>query len=312
MSLSKGANLSSSFISVDETVPNCLTRALSYLRRHEFPQAEMEFREAVLSAAQHGDIRGLMLLHKHIAKMWLKVYSVRRALSHLKQVKYFADVLHLPSEKMKALKGIGVCYQLVRKYDTALTYFKRMLELAWYHDNISMELEAYDCMGKQYYYLGRMDKAAYYNQRVWNGLTERKDSGTRILSRHIVDTRRKKKLSQYSEDVMRENMTAESHLSSDISEGELPSPMSSSDSVRSFAFLPHSLDSLATARLPATTRPAPLHPSPSVPYLKSSRAGVRPYVLISHLSLNRSLKNYQCLKDAKKIKIKKFRENAGG
>lgn len=304
-------NRSSSLISVDETVPNCLTRALGFLRQHDFPPAEAEFSQAVQAAAQHGDIRGLLLLHKHIAKMWLKVYSVRRALDHLKQVKYVADVLQLPVEKMKACKGIGICYQLVRKYDTALMCFKRLLELAWYHDNIDMELQAYDCIGKQYYYLGMMDKAAYYNQRVWNGLTERKDSGARQLSKHMVETRRKKQ-HWYPEDALRVALDAESHVSSDISEGELPSPMSSTTNTRSFAFLPHSLEPATHRPSPATTRLPPLHstrPSPLIdtPYLKNSRAGLRPFIQISHLSLNRSLKNYQCLKDAKKIKIKKYR-----
>lgn len=305
---------SSSLISVDETVPNCLTRALSFLRQHEFPAAESEFAQAVQAAAQHGDIRGLLLLHKHIAKMWLKVYSVRRALTHWKQVKYVADVLQLPAEKMKAYKGIGVCYQLVRKYDSALMYFKRLLELAWYHENIDMELQAYDCMGKQYYYLGRMDKAAYYNERVWNGLTEKKDSGARLLSKHKVETRRKKQ-HWYPEDAQRVALDAESHVSSDISEADLPSPMSSFASTRSFAFLPHSLDPVAIRPAPATTRLPPLRshrpaaPLPDFPYLKSSRAALRPFIMLSHLSLNRSLKNYQCLKDAKKIKIKKYRVN---
>jgi len=311
LSLKEALKRSSSLISVDETVPNCLTRALGFLRQHEFPAAESEFAQAVQSAAQHGDIRGLLLLHKHIAKMWLKVYSVRRALAHLKQVKYVADVLHQPVDKMKAYKGIGMCYQLVRKYDTALIYFKRLLELAWCHDNIDMELQAYDCMGKQYYYLGRMDKAAYYNQRVWNGLTERKDSAARLLSKHMVESRRKKQHWHF-EDAQRVALNAESHVSSDISEGELPSPMSSSTSTRSFAFLPHSLDPDSPRPAPATTRLPPLHSRrpallPSLSYLKSSRAALRPFIMLSHLSLNRSLKNYQCLKDAKKIKIKRYR-----
>ena len=37
-----------------------------------------------------------------------------------------------------------------------------------------MEIEAYDNIGLQYYYLGNMNKASYYHNRMMNGLIERK------------------------------------------------------------------------------------------------------------------------------------------
>ena len=46
---------------------------------------------------------------------------------------------------------------------------------------------AYDCLGLQYYYLGDMDRAAYYHDRCLRGKLESKKSFVRSVSQRGLD-----------------------------------------------------------------------------------------------------------------------------
>ena len=57
------------------------------------------------------------------------------------------------------------------------------------NDNMN-ELEAYDSIGMQYYYLRNIDKAMYYHNRMMNGIlesnTEEKQDNIESLSRVLL------------------------------------------------------------------------------------------------------------------------------
>lgn len=227
-------------------------------------------------------------MHGIMAQAWLRACSVPRTLPHLRSLKSYADQAGKPLEKMSAYRDMGVCYQLVRKYETALVYFKKLLELAWVEDNMEMELCAYDNIGKQYYYMGHLDKAAYYSNRAWRGIVEPRDSPARVLARNAFEARHKSHASDQIRTISRN--------SSDLSGSELPSPISNSSTANLLSNLPHksSVDHLP--------------PLPKKPV--RTEQDLAPFVLISHLSLNRSLKNYQCLKDSRKVKVREGHHKA--
>ena len=274
------------------------------IQARDFKSAEEEFATAVSTCEEEEDPKALLKLHKSIAKMWMHVYSVPRALVHLKKMKGFADQTQQSIEKMKEYRDLGTCYQLVRKYETALVYFKKLLELAWYVDNIEMELSAYDNIGKQYYYLGLMDKAMYYNNRAWRGIVELKNSPARVLARNAFEARRKPKLHLSSDNT---SLRPKSGNSSDLSNSELPSPINNSSTTNALSQLPYQSEqqqvSLPPLRRHGRTKLNQTQPINLEPEVSS-------YVLMSHLSLNRSLKNYQCLKDSRKVKVRETKKKA--
>jgi len=60
----------------------------------------------------------------------------------------------------------------MENHDQALYYLKKQLQLAWYLHSDLNELEAYDSMGIEYYYLGNINKACFYHNRMMAGVME--------------------------------------------------------------------------------------------------------------------------------------------
>jgi len=51
-----------------------------------------------------------------------------------------------------------------------------MLQLAWVKNNFNAEMEAYDALAVQYYYLADLDRANYFHDRSMKGIREKEDS----------------------------------------------------------------------------------------------------------------------------------------
>jgi hypothetical protein len=56
-----------------------------------------------------------------------------------------------------------------------------MLNIAWFLNNVDMELKAYDWIGIQYYYLGNLEKAKFYHNKMIDGEYEKADSDLKKL-----------------------------------------------------------------------------------------------------------------------------------
>lgn len=61
-----------------------------------------------------------------------------------------------------------------------------MLYLAWYHDNYVAEMQAYQGISLNYFYLGQLKKAKHYNERVLRGKSENQNSIVRSTAVSIV------------------------------------------------------------------------------------------------------------------------------
>lgn len=57
---------------------------------------------------------------------------------------------------------MGIIYQFLGS-SKALKCFKKMLQLAWVADNIQEEMNAYDALAIQYYYMGDTERSHYFH-----------------------------------------------------------------------------------------------------------------------------------------------------
>ena len=60
-----------------------------------------------------------------------------------KKLKNFCEVRKCFNQKMYIYKQLAYVYQLQRSNQKALNCYKRMLYLAWYHDNYVAEIQSY-------------------------------------------------------------------------------------------------------------------------------------------------------------------------
>lgn len=58
-----------------------------------------------------------------------------------------------PEDKKAALKGLARCYQETKDYRFGVRCFKKLLGIAWYTNDVDSEIEAYEGLGRQYFYL---------------------------------------------------------------------------------------------------------------------------------------------------------------
>jgi len=58
------------------------------------------------------------------------------------------------------------------------------LQLAWFTQNIDMEMSAYDNLAIQYFYLGELERSKYYNDRMCRGKFESNFSMVKKMSQN--------------------------------------------------------------------------------------------------------------------------------
>lgn len=99
----------------------------------------------------------------------------------LKQCKRLADCEQFYAVKMKAYKGLGQAFLNVRA-NLALLYLTKYLMSAWKLDDGSCELQAYDLLGKYYFYVGDAQKALLFHQKMAKGHHEHDRSALKRLA----------------------------------------------------------------------------------------------------------------------------------
>ena len=60
----------------------------------------------------------------------------------------------------------------MRYHELAVDYFKCQLSLAWERKDEKGELRSYDNLSTEYYYVGNIEKATLYHERVLRGRIE--------------------------------------------------------------------------------------------------------------------------------------------
>ncbi len=86
----------------------------------------------------------------------------------------------------QAYECMARCYIRLRRFQLALVVSKLQLVVGWRARDKEIELRAYDNIGMAYYYLGDLDAAQYYHNRMADGVTEAANSPW-LRSAHIRD-----------------------------------------------------------------------------------------------------------------------------
>jgi len=115
--------------------------------------------------------------------------NLSKTVQLIKLYKSMATVFHDYSRKIDSYKWLALIYQEHQKTDLAIMYLKKMLRLALAVGNKDKELVAYDLLGIQYYYLGNLEVASYFHQKMALGETEPDNSPQRNVAKgHLAST----------------------------------------------------------------------------------------------------------------------------
>ena len=103
--------------------------------------------------------------------------------------------------KLVAYHYIGLCLHNMNIHDIALKCFQKQLLLSWYLftkftrelKNIDMEFNSYENIGMEYFYMGNLNSAIYYHNKMIKGKKEPLDSNLRMLA-HKFQLKYNKKL----------------------------------------------------------------------------------------------------------------------
>jgi hypothetical protein len=88
---------------------------------------------------------------------------------------------------------MGKTYQHMLEFQNAIKCFKKQLQLAWLIGGTigeESEMQAYEGLSLQYFYLGDTEKCQYYNDRMMKGKFEAKFSILRKMYTRIHNIKR--------------------------------------------------------------------------------------------------------------------------
>ncbi|KAL4490232.1 hypothetical protein ABPG72_004271 [Tetrahymena utriculariae] len=122
-----------------------------------------------------------ILCSKAYAKISKLNKNYTRSIELYKTCKNCSEIPNLFNYKLSCYKNLGYCFSRLKMYDFAMHYFCKMLRIAWYQSDQDAELKAYDLIGIQYYYQGKLEIAQYYHNKMIQGEYEKHDSNLRRL-----------------------------------------------------------------------------------------------------------------------------------
>jgi len=115
--------------------------------------------------------------------------NLPKTIQLIKLYKSMTTIFHDYNRKIDSYKWLALVYQEHQKTDLAIMYLKKMLRLALAVGNKDKELVAYDLLGIQYYYLGNLEVASYFHQKMALGETEPDNSPQRNVAKgHLAST----------------------------------------------------------------------------------------------------------------------------
>ena len=111
------------------------------------------------------------------------------------QVKIYAMLPIQRRALMKSYQGATKVMIRMGRYSVAMGKAKRALELAFALKDVKTELTIYDLMGKIFFYLGNMNKAKYFHERLMKNIPEPEDSPIkRMFLKRLENRNRRLKL----------------------------------------------------------------------------------------------------------------------
>ena len=205
-------------------------------------------------------------------------------------------------------------FQDIQNYRISVFYYVKMLQTAWLLNNREKELEAYDFLGIQYYYLGELANAQYYHNKLRIGRNEDSESDLRrlgiekIIAKIHEKQRHKNFFRSDGIKTIEQELTSSSNPASE-DEFELPEPLKhhigeNSDSARKelstwksrrvFPVFKKYSHSQGNPNLqPKLHSRSHYDPSKMQKATESYSYPPKPILFLSHFSPNRFLQNFQ-------------------
>lgn len=98
---------------------------------------------------------------------------------------------------MKSAEWLGKTCSMIKMYHEAVSHFTLMLHLAWILNNKKYENRAYDYLGLQHFYLGEIQVAKKYHQKMIEGQFEGQNSEMIVLTRDLYTKKESEKKHYY-------------------------------------------------------------------------------------------------------------------
>jgi tetratricopeptide (TPR) repeat protein len=291
-----------------QLITRCINAAQQCTIDKDKEGAVSAWNDVVTICKASGDGARLIWAYAHMGEIYMHFNDIRNAIRQYEIEKNLAEQHQLYELKMQAYRRLGKCHQLLRNYKEALICFKKMLELAWETNSLKDELLAYDFIAMQYFYLGDVERSAYYHDRMSAGKYEAKNSPSRALAKATLAQRRKNRLAMPSESAKDKSSISASgggkyrgernFLNASFVElTELPSPRASSGFSKTVRIMPFTIPPEEQREVRRTEHTSSMPSLRRMPTVRSTAKtqrqapGVKPFVLLSHLSPNRSINN---------------------
>ena len=130
---------------------------------------------------------------------------------------------------------IGYIYRLMKEHEEAVKQFKKMLQLAWQEGDIAMEMQSYDNLSMDYFYLGELQKSKYYHDRMIRGKVENDHSIIKKVTCNLLKSRSDQRHNEKDQ-----VFTAGQKIKSEIQRLPSPSNLSKGAQIsKAISLLPH-------------------------------------------------------------------------
>lgn len=123
-----------------------------------------------------------MALLEHTGRINLELENFAGAIKAFQRMRDVAEDIGEKEVEMKAYRLLGKTLQNQTEHERAIFVLKRLLQVAWFQNNLNYEMKAYEMIGLQYFYMRDLAKADYYFDRFMRGKFEVGASKTRDLS----------------------------------------------------------------------------------------------------------------------------------
>ncbi|CAD8109787.1 unnamed protein product [Paramecium sonneborni] len=157
---------------------------LQYKQNRE--KSEQEMREIMQECFKQKNLCIQQRLCYIFGKMEQLFFNPLSGAIYFKLCKRLSDNEIYFRNKMKAYRGLGECLLRVRPKLSQL-YFTKYLMSAWKLNEKNHELYAYDLLGKYYFYVGQIEKAKQFHEKMIGGYCEVPDSRVRILAQSRLE-----------------------------------------------------------------------------------------------------------------------------
>ena len=143
----------------------------------------------LIKEEKHNEFHCLYWVMKSYGNICLAFKDLNAAKQVFLKMKHECEDNTMYKHKMAIYKQLGYVYRLLAQHQKACSCFKKCLQLAWYFDDVSQEMSAYANLAIDNFYLGLMDKAAYYDRKFKNGECEEPQAVIRRAAVGIIKNR---------------------------------------------------------------------------------------------------------------------------